>query len=119
MRNANTRNNADPDDQRAAPPVIVEKIGSLEAAVWENNLDNGESVLNVTLFRWYFDEEDKQWKKAYSFGKDDLPALAMLATKTTFAIQCLRDQRRGMEKQQAKQEGNGRAQQNRQVAGAR
>jgi hypothetical protein len=52
------------------------RLGSIKAAIWENNL--GEVIkYNVTFCRIYKDETE--WKTSDSFGRDDLLVLAKLA----------------------------------------
>ncbi len=59
-------------------PVHEVRLGRIKAAIWENETQNG-SLYNVTFVRLYRD--DKQWKDATSFGRDDLPLLAKVADR--------------------------------------
>src|SRR5262249_58420287 len=54
-------------------PVHEVRLGSIKAAIWENQTSNG-TRFNVTLARIYKDGE--QWKSTDSFGRDDLLLLA-------------------------------------------
>jgi hypothetical protein len=57
-------------------PVHEIRLGSIKAAIWENQTTNGTRH-NVTLTRLYRDEEG--WKRTESFGRDDLPLVAKVA----------------------------------------
>lgn len=57
-------------------PVHEIRLGSIKAAIWENQTTNGTRH-NVTLTRLYRDEEG--WKRTESFGRDDLPVVAKVA----------------------------------------
>jgi hypothetical protein len=50
-------------------PVHEVRLGSVKAAIWQNQTENG-ARFNVTLARIYKDGE--QWKSTDSFGRDDL-----------------------------------------------
>jgi hypothetical protein len=54
-------------------PVHEVRLGSIKAAIWENQTENG-TRFNVTVSRIYKDGE--QWKSTDSFGRDDLLLLA-------------------------------------------
>jgi len=54
-------------------PATEIRLGSIKAAIWENQTNNG-TRFNVTLSRLYRDGE--QWKSTDSFGRDDLLLLA-------------------------------------------
>jgi hypothetical protein len=54
-------------------PVHEVRLGSVKAAIWENQTDNG-TRFNVTVSRIYKDGEE--WKSTDSFGRDDLLVLA-------------------------------------------
>ena len=56
------------------------RIGSVKAAIWRNEGDNG-AYFNVTFQRLYR-TEDGQWQSTASFGRDDLLVLAKLANAT-------------------------------------
>ena len=53
-------------------PIHEIRIGSIKAAIWENQHEN---IIrhNVTVSRIYKDGEE--WKSTESFGRDDLPLL--------------------------------------------
>jgi hypothetical protein len=55
--------------QQPVPPVHEVRLGSVKAAIWQNQTDNG-TRFNVTVARIYKDGE--QWKSTDSFGRDDL-----------------------------------------------
>ena len=59
-----------------AKPVHVVRIGSVKAAIWENQTENGARH-NVTFERLY--KSDEEWKQTQSFGRDDLLVLAKVA----------------------------------------
>jgi hypothetical protein len=50
-------------------PIHEVRLGSVKAAIWENQTDNG-TRFNVTVSRIYKDGEE--WKSTESFGRDDL-----------------------------------------------
>lgn len=50
-------------------PIHEIRIGSLKAAIWENQHEN-TTRHNVTLSRIY--KDGKEWKSTSSFGRDDL-----------------------------------------------
>ena len=50
-------------------PVHEVRLGTVKAAIWQNQTDNG-TRFNVTVARIYKDGE--QWKSTDSFGRDDL-----------------------------------------------
>ncbi len=50
-------------------PVHEIRLGSIKAAIWQNQTENGTRY-NVTVARIYKDGE--QWKSTDSFGRDDL-----------------------------------------------
>ena len=58
-------------------PVKTLRLGRIKAAIWENESDN-RKFYNVTFSRSYQDEQ-KQWHDADSYGRDDLPLVAKLA----------------------------------------
>ena len=59
-------------------PVHEIRLGSIKAAIWANDTQNGVRH-NVTLQRLYKDEEE--WKSSDSFGRDDLLLVAKVANK--------------------------------------
>jgi hypothetical protein len=54
-------------------PVHEVRLGSVKAAIWQNQTENG-TRFNVTVARIYKDGE--QWKSTDGFGRDDLLLLA-------------------------------------------
>jgi hypothetical protein len=50
-------------------PVHEVRLGSVKAAIWENQTEQG-TRFNVTVSRIYKDGE--QWKSTESFGRDEL-----------------------------------------------
>lgn len=57
-------------------PVHEIRLGTIKAAIWENETTNGTRH-NVTITRLYKDGDE--WKRSESFGRDDLPLLAKVA----------------------------------------
>jgi len=57
-------------------PVHEIRLGSIKAAIWANDTQNGVRH-NVTLQRLYKDEDE--WKSSDSFGRDDLLLVAKVA----------------------------------------
>lgn len=58
-------------------PVEHVKLGSIVAAIWENETTNGKRY-NVTFSRLY-KGADGNWQSSESFGRDDLLTLAKVA----------------------------------------
>ena len=56
-----------------AQPVHEIHLGSIKAAIWENETEVGTRH-NVTVSRLFKEGED--WKQTTSFGRDDLLPLA-------------------------------------------
>jgi hypothetical protein len=54
-------------------PVHEVRLGTIKAAIWENETTSGTRH-NVTLCRLYKDGDE--WKRSESFGRDDLPLVA-------------------------------------------
>ncbi len=61
-------------------PIHEVRLGSVKAAIWENQTDNG-TRFNVTVSRIYKDGEE--WKSTESFGRDDLLLLGKGVTRLT------------------------------------
>lgn len=57
-------------------PVHEIRLGSIKAAIWANDTQNGVRH-NVTLQRLYKDEDE--WNSSDSFGRDDLLLVAKVA----------------------------------------
>ena len=57
-------------------PVHEIRLGSVRAAIWANQTQNGIRH-SVTLSRSY--KADTGWKKTNTYGRDDLPALEKVA----------------------------------------
>lgn len=56
--------------------------GQIQAAVWENEQSkDGETFTSfgVTFQRRYYDDDEKKWKSAKSFNRNDLLTLAFMA----------------------------------------
>lgn len=60
----------------ANKPIHEVRLGSIKAAIWANDTQNGTRH-NVTFARLYKDGDT--WKSSESFGRDDLPLLAKVA----------------------------------------
>jgi hypothetical protein len=57
-------------------PINEIRLGAIKAAIWENETANG-TRFNVTISRLYKDGD--AWKRADSFGRDDLLLVAKVA----------------------------------------
>jgi hypothetical protein len=57
-------------------PIHEVRLGSIKAAVWQNDTETGVRY-NTTLSRVYKDGE--AWKTTESFGRDDLLLVAKVA----------------------------------------
>ena len=58
------------------PPIEEIRIGTVKAAIWENDTKRGV-YHNVTFGRLY--RYDGDWRESSSFGRHDLLSLAKLA----------------------------------------
>ena len=65
-----------PDKQK---PVHEVRVGSVKAAIWENQTENGVRH-NVTFERLY--KSDDEGKQTQSFGRDDLLVLPKVADQS-------------------------------------
>jgi len=82
QNSAPARNNH-PSSSNAAP-VKTLRIGRIKAAIWENGADE-RTFFNVTFARTYVGE-DKKFRDADSFGRDDLLLLSKLADQAHTVI---------------------------------
>lgn len=57
-------------------PIHEIRLGTIKAAIWANETENGVRH-NVTISRLYKDGEE--WKRSESFGRDELPLVAKVA----------------------------------------
>jgi hypothetical protein len=74
--NQNAAKNHPPENQDASPKRIPEvkfRVGRIDVAIWGNG-----DYLNAT-FGLRYQDRDKHWTTAHSFGRNDLPALASAA----------------------------------------
>ena len=72
-------------------PISEVRIGSIKAAIWQNNTDSG-ARFNVTFQRLYRDEHNK-WHSSDGFGRDDLLVLARVAERAFDSIHELHQER--------------------------
>jgi len=72
-------------------PISEVRIGSIKAAIWQNNTDSG-ARFNVTFQRLYRDEQNK-WHSTDSFGRDDLLVLARVAQRAFDSIHEVQQER--------------------------
>lgn len=66
----------DPMQTAKQKPIHEVRLGSIKAAVWKNETDNGTRY-NVTFSRIYKDGDN--WKSTDSFGRDDLLTVGKVA----------------------------------------
>ncbi len=60
-------------------PIQQFRLGRIVAGIFENEHD-GRTYYNVSITRLYKpDEEQPDWARAHSFGRDDLPRVAKVA----------------------------------------
>ncbi len=86
-------------------PVHVIRMGSLKAAVWENQIPQG-TIHNVTVGRTY--KVDEEYRESQSFGFDDLLPLAKALNAAHSWINDQRaKQREKSKKQQGAEDGSG------------
>lgn len=60
----------------ANKPVEELRLGTIKAAIWQNESKNGHRY-NVRISRLYKDGDE--WKSSDSFGRDELPVVAKIA----------------------------------------
>ncbi len=71
MANSNSSKKA-----TANKPVEELRLGTIKAAIWQNESKNGTRY-SVRITRLYKDGEE--WKTSDSFGRDELPLVAKVA----------------------------------------
>jgi hypothetical protein len=82
--------------QKSTPRPIEEvRIGSVKAAIWKNDTDNGTRY-NVTFQRIYRDD-DNRWRSTDSFGRDELLVLGKVADEAHDRIVALSQPQRPTE----------------------
>jgi hypothetical protein len=82
--------------QKSTPrPVEEVRIGSVKAAIWKNETENGTRY-NVTFQRIYRDDENR-WRSTDSFGRDELLVLAKVADEAHDRIVALSQPQRPAE----------------------
>jgi len=62
-----------------ATPIHEVRYGTIQAAIWENDTDNGARY-NTTFVRRYRDADGK-WKSSQNFGRQELLLLAKVANE--------------------------------------
>ena len=65
------------DKSKPSKPAKEFSDGAIKVAVWKNDSEKGVWY-SVTCRRRYKDKADDEWKDTYSYGQDDLLALAKL-----------------------------------------
>lgn len=83
-------------------PVEEVRIGSIKAAIWKNQGEQGVRY-NVTFQRIYRTQEG-EWKSTDSFGRDDLLTLGKVANEAHTRVLQLAAQQREQEKSEQKEE---------------
>ena len=84
--------------QNKVQPVEEVRIGSIKAAIWRNEGDNGPRF-NVTFQRLYRTEEGN-WQSTNSFGRDDLLVLMKVADATHTRVMQLLGEKREQQRQE-------------------
>ena len=84
--------------QNKVQPVEEVRIGSIKAAIWRNEGDNGLRF-NVTFQRLYR-TEDGRWQSTGSFGRDDLLVLMKVADATHTRVMQLLGEKREQQRQE-------------------
>ena len=79
-------------------PVEEVRLGSIKAAIWRNEGDNGPRF-NVTFQRLYRTEEGN-WQSTASFGRDDLLVLMKVADATHTLVMQLLGEKREQQRQE-------------------
>lgn len=75
-------------------PVKKITVGSVQAAIWENNAAQGNSYHTVSLDRRYKNKND-EWKSTNSFRVSDLPK-AILALQKAYERLAVKDSEEGL-----------------------
>jgi hypothetical protein len=60
-------------------PIREIKLGSVRAAIWQNELEDGRIMHSVSFSRLY--KENGAWRDSTSFGRSELLLLARAAEK--------------------------------------
>ena len=91
-------------ESRNAPPVHKEKLGAVEAAVWENEVGTeGRTRFRVTLSKSY--KKDDKWERTASLDADDLPyAIKVLDRCHTWAAEHRYSRAKGTEQTHEQEE---------------
>ena len=69
-------NSSNKKTSTANKPVEELRLGTIKAAIWQNESKNGTRY-SVRITRLYKDEDE--WKTSDSFGRDELPLVAKVA----------------------------------------
>jgi len=83
-------------------PVEEVRIGSIKAAIWRNQGEQGVRY-NVTFQRIYRTQEG-EWRSTDSFGRDDLLTLGKVANEAHTRVLALAAQQREQEKSEQKEQ---------------
>jgi len=75
-------------------------VGGVKATVWANTGENGRTSYAISVAK-IFKGQDDQWHESNSYFPEDLPKLAIAATKAYESIHC-----RVSERQEEKSEGH-------------
>ena len=65
-------------------PIKEFRVGSIKAAIWRNDVQQGERTVvqySVKVQRSYYDKDSKQWKPTDFFFPNDLPRLQLVVAK--------------------------------------
>jgi hypothetical protein len=82
--------------QKSTPRPIEEvRIGSVKAAIWKNETENGTRY-SVTFQRIYRDDQNR-WRSTDSFGRDELLVLAKVADEAHDRIVAISQPQRAAE----------------------
>jgi hypothetical protein len=86
-------------NESATKPVEEIRIGSVKAAIWRNEVEQG-ARFNVTFQRIYRTNEG-EWRSTDSFGRDDLLILGKVADAAHTRVLQLYGEEREQQKAQA------------------
>ncbi|MEM6913436.1 MAG: hypothetical protein AAF511_05615 [Pseudomonadota bacterium] len=86
-------------------PVHTERDGAVAFKVWENTSKDGRVYHKVTLDKAYTDPATGQTQSTRSFDQSDLLKIAQLAQDTHRAVNRIRLEERGLQENQALQNG--------------
>ena len=68
------------DSEAGKRPAFEARMGKIVASAWENISDEG-TWYSVSVIRLYKESDESGWKRAVTFGREDLPLVASVVSK--------------------------------------